>query len=315
MGQAAGCRKVRCDSLSVITPSHVNSNHLLEQSMTVLHHDHEANPATTPGLTARRLSFSHAETKVLADIDLDIDQGEFVSLLGPSGCGKTTLLRLLAGLESPATGDLSWKGVPISGPSLERGVVFQDYSLFPWMTLRQNLSTALAKSHPEMAKSWRLDLADQYLEMVGLAESAHQYPFELSGGMQQRGAIARTLALGSPVLLMDEPFGALDPVNRARLQDLVLQVWAGVTPRRTVLFVTHDIEEALYLSTRIVMLGAAPGRIIEQIEVPFSRPRSRTELFDDSQFQKLRCQIAARFRQDFIARYEADSVFSQAEGI
>jgi NitT/TauT family transport system ATP-binding protein len=272
-------------------------------------------PQKSPGLSAQNVAFAHGNTTVLADIDFNIEEGEFVSLLGPSGCGKTTLLRLLAGLELPASGQLSWKGQPITGPSLERGVVFQDYSLFPWMTLRKNVSTAIAKSHPEMEKRWRLDLANQYIEMVGLTEAAARYPFELSGGMQQRGAIARTLALGSPVLLMDEPFGALDPVNRARLQDLALHVWAGATPRRTVVFVTHDIDEALYLSTRILMLGAAPGRIIDEIDIPFALTRARADVFESEQFQELRARISARFRQDFIRQYESSSTVNHAAGI
>jgi NitT/TauT family transport system ATP-binding protein len=253
---------------------------------------------------------------VLHDINLTVKEGEFVCLLGHSGSGKTTLLRLLAGLETVASGNLSWQGRPITGPSLERGVVFQDYSLFPWMSLGDNIALALAKSHPEMEKKWRLNLAGEYLEMVGLAAAARKYPAELSGGMQQRGAIARTLALGSPVLLMDEPFGALDPVNRARLQDLVLDVWSNADPRRTVVFVTHDIEEAIYLADRIVILGSSPGRIIQELRVPFARPRVRQTLTRLPEFQALREQIAERFRLDTLERIAAESVVGgDAEGI
>jgi len=195
-------------------------------------------------------------------------------------------------------------------------VVFQDYSLFPWMSLGDNIALALAKSHPEMEKKWRLNLAGEYLEMVGLAAAARKYPAELSGGMQQRGAIARTLALGSPVLLMDEPFGALDPVNRARLQDLVLDVWSNADPRRTVVFVTHDIEEAIYLADRIVILGSSPGRIIQELRVPFARPRVRQTLTRLPEFQALREQIAERFRLDTLERIAAESVVGgDAEGI
>jgi NitT/TauT family transport system ATP-binding protein len=272
-------------------------------------------PKSGAGLAARALNFAHDSAPVLTDINLAIAEGEFVCVLGPSGCGKTTLLRLLAGLEFPGAGSLSWNGNAIEGPSLERGVVFQDYSLFPWMSLRKNISLALAKAQPQMGKTWRLELADQYLEMVGLAGAGDKYPFELSGGMQQRGAIARTLALGSPVLLMDEPFGALDPVNRAKLQDLVLSVWAGVNPRKTVVFVTHDVEEALYLADRVIVLGAAPGRVIEEIQVPFERPRSRAALFGSRRFMDLREQIGERFRQDYIQRIEAESLVRDAEGI
>jgi NitT/TauT family transport system ATP-binding protein len=262
------------------------------------------------------LRFAYQGTPVLHDINLTVKEGEFVCLLGHSGSGKTTLLRLLAGLETVAAGNLSWQGRPITGPSLERGVVFQDYSLFPWMSLGDNIALALAKSHPEMEKKWRLNLAGEYLEMVGLAAAARKYPAELSGGMQQRGAIARTLALGSPVLLMDEPFGALDPVNRARLQDLVLDVWSNADPRRTVVFVTHDIEEAIYLADRIVILGSSPGRIIQELRVPFARPRVRQTLTRLPEFQALREQIAERFRLDTLERIAAESVVGgDAEGI
>jgi NitT/TauT family transport system ATP-binding protein len=268
------------------------------------------------GLKVESLRFAYNGTPVLLDINLAIAEGEFVCLLGPSGCGKTTLLRLLAGLETLSSGNLSWKGQTITGPSLERGVVFQDYSLFPWMSLANNITLALAKSHPETDKKWRLNLAEEFLEMVGLATAARKHPFELSGGMQQRVAIARTLALGSPVMLMDEPFGALDPVNRARLQDLVLDVWSNASPRKTVVFVTHDIEESLYLADRVVMLGSSPGRIIQELRVPFARPRLRRTLTSLPEFQALQEQIAERFRQDTLQRIEAESfVNGDAEGI
>jgi NitT/TauT family transport system ATP-binding protein len=274
------------------------------------------NSVSGSGLEVESLRFAYQGTPVLHDINLTVTEGEFVCLLGHSGSGKTTLLRLLAGLETVASGNLSWQGRPITGPSLERGVVFQDYSLFPWMSLGDNIALALAKSHPEMEKKWRLNLAGEYLEMVGLAAAARKYPAELSGGMQQRGAIARTLALGSPVLLMDEPFGALDPVNRARLQDLVLDVWSNADPRRTVVFVTHDIEEAIYLADRIVILGSSPGRIIQELRVPFARPRVRQTLTRLPEFQALREQIAERFRLDTLERIAAESVVGgDAEGI
>jgi NitT/TauT family transport system ATP-binding protein len=194
-------------------------------------------------------------------------------------------------------------------------VVFQDYSLFPWMTLRDNITLALAKSHPEMDRKWRQNLAEEYLQMVGLAHAGNKHPFELSGGMRQRGAIARTLALGSPVLLMDEPFGALDPVNRARLQDLLVDVWSGASPRKTVVFVTHDVEESLYLADRVVMLGSCPGRVIQELSVPFERPRARGALTGSPVFQRLREQISERFRQDILEHIEAESLVGSAEGI
>jgi len=274
------------------------------------------NSASGSGLRVESLRFAYEGSPVLEDVTLAILEGEFVCLLGPSGCGKTTLLRLLAGLETPPTGNLSWQGRAITGPSLERGVVFQDYSLFPWMSLVNNIALALAKAHPEADKKWRLNLAEEFLDLVGLADAARKHPFELSGGMQQRGAIARTLALGSPVLLMDEPFGALDPVNRAKLQDLVLDVWSNANPRKTVVFVTHDIEEAIYLADRVVMLGSSPGHIIQELDVPFARPRLRRTLTSSPEFMALQEQIAERFRQDTLQRIESESVIGgDAEGI
>lgn len=262
------------------------------------------------------IDFAYAGKTVLAGINLAFKPGEFVCLLGPSGCGKTTLLRLLAGLTFPDDGTLTWNSLPIDGPSLERGMVFQDYSLFPWMTLTQNIALALSKAQPSLERRWRQQLADEYLEMVGLADAANQYPFELSGGMQQRGAIARVLAIGSPALLMDEPFGALDPINRAKLQDLLLEIWSSSTPKKSVVFVTHDVDEALYLADRVVMLGASPGRVIAELAIPFARPRQRRALVNTVEFQQLRQQIEDRFQQDILDRIEESSlVGSAAEGI
>lgn len=276
-------------------------------------------PATTSadtGLQIEAVNFAYAGTPILSDFRLDIAAGSFVSLLGPSGCGKTTLLRLLAGLDRPQSGRLSWQGRPLVGPSLERGVVFQDYSLFPWLTLSENVEFALSKSHPETTVEQRRITAAEFLGLVGLEAATAKYPFELSGGMLQRGAIARTFALGSKVLLMDEPFGALDPLNRAKLQDLLIAIWAGSSPRKTVVFVTHDLDEALYLSDRVVLLGSTPGRVIEQLDIPFPRPRQRRELSRTPEFIALRQRIDERFQQDLIDRIEAESLIaSVAEGI
>ncbi len=263
-----------------------------------------ATPEERFGIEVQAVRFAYNGDPVLVDINLNVAEGAFVCLLGPSGCGKTTLLRLLAGLDLPAEGTISWKGAVIQGPSLDRGVVFQNYSLFPWLTLAQNIELALSKSHPQHDRNWRHKHAEDYLARVGLAESSGQYPSLLSGGMQQRGAIARALALGSPVLLMDEPFGALDPVNRAKLQDVVLDVWAK--PQKTIVFVTHDVEEALYLADRVVVLGSSPGRIIQEIAVPFGRPRSR-RLFKSREFGLLSERIDELFRDDILQRIEADS--------
>ncbi|MBN2069250.1 MAG: ABC transporter ATP-binding protein [Opitutales bacterium] len=268
------------------------------------------------GLEVSGVHFAYSGNPVLQDISLQIKEGEFVALLGPSGSGKSTLLRLLAGLAFPQYGSISWRGQPVSGPSLERGVVFQDYSLFPWMNLSQNVELAISKAHKRSSRKWRRELAKEYLDLVGLGSQTTKYPHELSGGMRQRSAIARTLALGSPVLLMDEPFGALDPVNRSKLQDLLIEVWRDAQPRKTVVFVTHDIDEALYLADRIIVLGSNPGRIIDEIELSAETPRSHASIAGSTVFAELRSRIRKRFQEDILNHIHATSVIhSPAEGI
>ena len=258
-------------------------------------------------LELRDLSFGYGAAPVLAGIDLTVPEGELVSLVGPSGSGKTTLLRLAAGLERPSRGAVRWRGAPVAGLSLGRGIVFQDYALFPWMTLRQNVELALRKARAELGRRARREIADAYLALVGLGGAGGKHPHELSGGMRQRGAIARAFALGSELLLLDEPFGALDPVNRARLQDLLLEVWAAASPRKTVLLVTHDVDEALLLGGRVVVLGSAPGRVIADMAVPFGYPRSRRRLFDSPAYAALEERIAALYRHDVIERMDVSA--------
>jgi len=242
------------------------------------------------------------------------DIGEFRVLLGPSGCGKSTLLRLIAGLDQADTGEILVNDQPVHGPGKDRGMVFQKYTSFPWLTVAGNIAYGLKINGVPEEK--RKDTVAQLVQDIGLSGFENAYPETLSGGMQQRVAIARTLALRPAVILMDEPFGALDPVNRARLQDLVLDVWANATPRKTVVFVTHDIEEALHLADRVVMLGSSPGRIINELQVPFARPRLRRTLSGSPEFLALREQVAERFRQDTLQSIEAESVVSgDAEGI
>ena len=244
------------------------------------------------------IDFSYDAQRILAGIDLTIPAGQFVSLLGASGSGKSTLLRLVAGLKAPQRGRLAWNGKPISGPGLDRGVVFQDYALFPWMSVVDNIAIAIGKARPETGKAERRAEAVDYLRKVGLDSAIDKYPFELSGGMRQRAAIARALALGSPLLLMDEPFGALDPVNRARLQDLLLEIWEAASPQKTIVFVTHDVDEALYLGDRVVILGSTPGRVIADLPVEFPRHRDRRSLFDSTAFHDLRESIAETLAAD-----------------
>lgn len=257
------------------------------------------------GLKLEGVGFAYAAAPILQDIHVTIPAGQLVSLLGASGSGKSTLLRLVAGLNQPTSGRLLWNGAVVGGPSLERGVVFQDYALFPWLSVVDNIEIAIAKAKPGARKAERLEEAREFLKRVGLEEAIGKYPGALSGGMRQRGAIARALALGSPLLLMDEPFGALDPVNRARLQDLLLEVWELATPKKTIVFVTHDVDEALYLGDRLVVLGSAPGRVIADIEVPFPRPRERRSLFQSEVLHGLREQVAETLAEDTLQRLKA----------
>jgi NitT/TauT family transport system ATP-binding protein len=263
------------------------------------------------GLRIEGLHFAYPGGKpALEDINIMVAEGEFLCLLGESGCGKTTLLRLLAGLKQPTGGNITWRGRQVTGPSIVRGIVFQEYSLFPWFRLRENVALAIRKAFPGYVRAKVRNLAEEYLAMVGLEDAAQKYPHELSGGMRQRGAIARTLALGSPVLLLDEPFGALDPVNRLRLQELLLEIWNNSSPRRTVVFVTHDVDEALFLADRVIVLGSSPGRVIGEITLPFQRPRVPGQLLESELFQDYRTKISAFYRRDALRQIDAPYVFA-----
>lgn len=263
------------------------------------------------------VSFSYGNQLVLRDISLNVGPGDFVCLLGPSGCGKSTLLRLLSGLDRPSAGSISIDGVPIAGPGLDRGVVFQDYSLFPWMNTGQNIVLALEQAIPGKRKAEYREISQAYLEMVGLGDAFDKLPGQLSGGMRQRAAIARAFAVNSPVLLMDEPFGALDAITRARLQDLLLQLWQQNSgQRKTVFFVTHDVEEAILLANTIVVLGLNPGSVKEVFAVDVPRPRLRRELFRTEQFQRLRDRLITVLHENVISELEAGhTVSSQGAGI
>ena len=268
------------------------------------------------GLMVDSVSFAYNGTTVLEEINLRVREGEFLSLLGPSGSGKTTLLRLVAGIETPARGRITLNGRTVSGPRGYCSMVFQDYSLFPWMNLLNNISLAIGRVYPGLKRPEKRQLAEDYLAMVGLDGLGRKYPFELSGGMQQRVAIARALAMGSPFLLMDEPFGALDPVNRTKLQDLLIDVWSQASPAKTVVFVTHDMDEAIYLGDRVMILGSFPGRIIAEVAVDFPRPRSRQSYLTAPRFKELRGRMLEYFQQDVIERLEAvNTIWSTREGI
>jgi NitT/TauT family transport system ATP-binding protein len=210
-----------------------------------------------------------SDTPALVDINLRIAEGEFLCLLGPSGCGKSTLLKIIAGLIPATSGRIAINGKAVSGPGPERAVVFQDYALFPWMTVRDNVEFGLEAR--KLPPAERRQVSSRLLKVVGLSDFAERFPHQLSGGMKQRVSIARALAVDPSLLLMDEPFGALDAQTRQLLQDELLRIWREY--RKTVVFVTHSIEEAIYLSDRIAVMTARPGRIKQIVMVPELRPR------------------------------------------
>jgi NitT/TauT family transport system ATP-binding protein len=224
------------------------------------------------------------EIVAIEAISLAVADREFVCIVGASGCGKSTLLRLVAGLEEPTAGSLLLDGQDIAGAGRDRGMVFQQYTLFPWLTVRRNVEFGLR----DLGRRERTGVARHFLDLVGLGRFEDSYPGELSGGMQQRTAIARALAYKPEILLMDEPFGALDAQTRGLMQDLLLRIWAE--EGLTVLFVTHDVDEAVYLSDRIYVLSSHPGRIKEEITVPLVRPR-RYEQQLTSEFLELKSHV------------------------
>jgi sulfonate transport system ATP-binding protein len=214
-----------------------------------------------------------AEVRALAGISLTVNAGEFVTIVGPSGCGKSTLLRLVAGLDRAGNGTVIFDGEPVVEPSLRRGVVFQDHRLFPWLNVEDNVSTGLFKAAGTDAE--KRATASRLITLVGLDGFEKAFPHQLSGGMAQRAAIARSLAAKPDILLLDEPLGALDSLTRGHMQTELLRVWQH--EKTTMLMVTHDVGEAVYLSDRIVVMDRDPGRIREIIEVPFPKPRTRID--------------------------------------
>ena len=239
--------------------------------------------------------------EALRDVNLEVqdafsadgkDMGEFRVLLGPSGCGKSTILRLIAGLDFPDRGQILVDGEPVTGPGKDRGMVFQKYTSFPWLTVAENIAYGM-KLHRAKPADVRATVS-HLVEAVGLAGFEKSYPDRLSGGMQQRVAIARTLAVRPEVILMDEPFGALDAQTRSDMQHLLLQTWEETAC--TILFVTHDVEEAVYLADRIFILSSRPGTIAEDVPVPFGRPRD-PELKQEQEFHKLQDYVLACLRR------------------
>ncbi len=244
---------------------------------------------------------------ILDDIDLTVEPGEFVCLLGQSGCGKSTLLKLLAGLQKPTTGEITVDGVPIKGASLERTVVFQDYGLFPWTSAGDNILLALTQKYPKVPKKELREEVYKQLKSVGLADSVYKkLPKELSGGMKQRCAIARSLAVDAPIMLMDEPFGALDAVTRAKLQDLILKLWNQGEQRKTVFFVTHDVDEALLLANRIVIFGLSPSKVIFDQKISDNERATRENQFENPEVLKLRNELIRQINSDIQSHADAE---------
>ena len=236
------------------------------------------------------------DVPVIDELDLSISEGEFVVFVGPSGCGKTTVMRMVGGLEIPTTGDVFLEGRPVTGPSREKGMVFQSYSSFPWLTVLRNIRFGL-RYRRDVSEAEKDRIAQHYLEIVGLAPFSDFYINRISGGMRQRVAIARTLAANPLVLLMDEPFGALDALTRERLQLELLGL--RKVERKTVIFTTHDVDEAVFLADRIIVFSARPARVLKDIEVRAELPRERSlEVMELPAFRKLRREVLALIRNE-----------------
>jgi NitT/TauT family transport system ATP-binding protein len=234
----------------------------------------------------KTFSTGSSSVEVLRDINFDVHRREFICVLGQSGCGKSTLIRLLAGLEEPTTGTIELDGKAVEGPGPDRGMVFQSYTLFPWLTVKRNVMFGLQQKGIPNAKAETE--ARRWVNLVGLTQFLDAYPYQLSGGMKQRVAIARALANQPRVLLMDEPFGALDAQTRAQMQTHLKQIWMNVDV--TIVFITHDLDEAVLLADRILLLSARPGQIAEIIEVPILQPRP-PEIVLDTRFLATRTRL------------------------
>ena len=251
-------------------------------------------------LTIRGVERRFDKTLALQATDLAVAENDFITILGPSGCGKSTLLRIVAGLDHPTAGEVLLDGRAIHGPGADRGMVFQSYTLFPWLTVRENVCFGLVERG--MPRAQQLEIADAFLNKVGLRGFEHHYPKQLSGGMQQRTAIARALANGPRMLLMDEPFGALDHQTRELMQELLLGIWEA--EKKTVLFVTHDIDEAVFMGGRVVVMSARPGRIKLDRTVDLPHPRHYSVKTTPA-FAELKAELTEQVRVEVRAAQEA----------
>lgn len=258
-----------------------------------------------PKIEIRNVSKSyasdHGPVAALRGTDLAVKQGEFVSIVGPSGCGKSTLLYIVGGFLD-AEGEVLIDGGPVKGPGIERGVVFQEYALFPWLTVRDNIAYGLERQGVPALERERI--INRLIGVIGLSGFENRYPRELSGGMKQRVAIARTLACDPAILLLDEPFGALDAQTREIMQDELLRIW--LETRKTVLLITHDVTEAVYLSNRICVMSARPGQIIEEFAIELDRTRPREELVVSAEFNAIRNEVWLSVRRQALAAGRQD---------
>lgn len=240
----------------------------------------------------------------IEDISMEIEPNTFVSIIGPSGCGKSTLLDMIAGLSPISGGEILFNGQPITGPGPDRGMVFQNYALMPWMTVEGNIRFAVETVHPKLSPKAMGRVIKENIQLVGLEGAEHKHPHELSGGMRQRVGIARALAIDPQILLMDEPFGALDALTRGFLQDEIERIWEQ--QRKTVIMITHSIDEALLLSDRIVMMTRGPAaRVDEILEVPFPRPRNRETIMQHPEYPKLKAEMESHLFRETRAVEEA----------
>ena len=268
-----------------------------------------SNPTSLPAAAGNQLSIREVSrtfvspggqrTQALLPVDFEVRKNDFVTILGPSGCGKSTLLRIVAGLDFPTSGQVLLEGARITGPGADRGVVFQSYTLFPWLTVEQNIRFGLRERG--VSEAVQKERSDFFIAKVGLRGFEQHYPKQLSGGMQQRTAIARALANDPKMLLLDEPFGALDNQTRVLMQELLLGIWEQA--QKTVLFVTHDIDEAIFMASRVVVFTARPGRIKSEIAVPFEHPRHYT-LKTTPEFMAIKARLTEEIRAEAMAAAE-----------
>lgn len=258
---------------------------------------------------SKRYDSRHGDVMALENVNLSVREGEFVSIVGPSGCGKSTLLYLIGGFLRPEAGSIEANGRQVDGPGVERGIVFQEYALFPWLTVAGNIEYGLKEAG--MPRVERHAAVQRYVSLIGLSGFENRYPKELSGGMKQRVAIARTLACGPRMLLLDEPLGALDAQTREDMQDELLRIWRATNT--TVLMVTHDVNEAVYLSERVVVMSKRPGRVIEEFKVVLDRSQEREAIMLSETFNAIRNRVWLSVRHQVVSTQSPRDALAAAD--